>query len=231
MLGPTGVGKSFHRLRAGAESLPRRPLSSLHAGALRLFRDLALARADGSFRTLLARLSRIDVLVIDDWAMAPLYESRAPRLLGDLRGSLSSSLYRSHFATAGLALARTDRRSHHRRRHPRPSGPQRPSHRDARRVHAKKPQPTQGSKPGMIHYLLHRGAGAKGLLPLSPAPQIPADPASASLRTISLDDSEHLLHNHHASVASLRLLFTFAPECRSASLRNRCSPSPEYPDR
>jgi hypothetical protein len=77
-------------------------------------------------------------------------------------------------------------------------------------------------------------AGAKGLLPLSPAPQIPADPASASLRTISLriislDDSEHLLHNHFASVASLRLLFTFAPECRSPSLRIRCSPSPEYP--
>jgi hypothetical protein len=44
-----------------------------------------------------------------------------------------------------------------------------------------------------------------------------------------LDHSEHLLHNLHASVASLRLLFTFAPECRSASLRNRCSPSPEYP--
>jgi len=60
-------------------------------------------------------------------------------------------------------------------------------------------------------------AGAKGLLPLSPAPQIPAEPASASLRTISLDDSEHLLHNHRASVASLRLLFAFAPECRSAS--------------
>jgi hypothetical protein len=72
-------------------------------------------------------------------------------------------------------------------------------------------------------------AGAKGLLPLSPAPPIPAEPASASLRTISLDDSEHLLHNHHASVASLRLRFTFAPERRSASFRNRCSPSPEYP--
>src|SRR6266852_1461216 len=78
-------------------------------------------------------------------------------------------------------------------------------------------------------HLLYEGAGAKGLPPLSPAPQIPADPASASLRTISLDDSEHLLHNHHASVASLRLLFTFTPECRSPSLRNRCSPSPEYP--
>src|ERR1019366_10050101 len=72
-------------------------------------------------------------------------------------------------------------------------------------------------------------AGAKGLPPLSPAPPIPAEPASASLRSISLDDSEHLLHNHHVSVASLRLLFTFAPECRSASHRNWRSPSPEYP--
>jgi len=80
---------------------------------------------------------------------------------------------------------------------------------------------------GILLYI--EEAGAKGLLPLSPAPQIPAEPASASLRTIALDDSEHFLHNHHASVATLRLLFTFAPECRSASLRNRCSPSPEYP--
>jgi DNA replication protein DnaC len=39
-----------------------------------LFRDLAIARADGSLRLLLAKLSRIDVLVIDDWAMAPLCE-------------------------------------------------------------------------------------------------------------------------------------------------------------
>jgi hypothetical protein len=37
------------------------------------------------------------------------------------------------------------------------------------------------------------------------------------------------LHNHHASVASLRLLFTFAPECRSACHWNERSPSPEYP--
>src|SRR6266849_7676429 len=39
-----------------------------------LFRDLAMARADGSLRSLLVRLSRIDVLVIEDWAMAPLSE-------------------------------------------------------------------------------------------------------------------------------------------------------------
>lgn len=43
-------------------------------GAQSLFRDLAMARADGSLRSLLSRLSRIDLLVIDDWAMAPLSE-------------------------------------------------------------------------------------------------------------------------------------------------------------
>ena len=40
-----------------------------------MFRDLALARADGSLRTLLGRLARIDVLVVDDWAMAPLADT------------------------------------------------------------------------------------------------------------------------------------------------------------
>src|ERR1017187_9694101 len=86
-------------------------------------------------------------------------------------------------------------------------------------------------RPPMNPLFYKEEAGAKGLPPLSPAPPIPAEPASASLRTISLDDSEHLLHNHHVSVASLRLLFTFTPERRSASLRNRCSPLPEYPVR
>jgi DNA replication protein DnaC len=49
--------------------------SALHVRTQALFRDLALARADGSLRHRLARLSRIDVIVIDDWAMAPLLES------------------------------------------------------------------------------------------------------------------------------------------------------------
>jgi DNA replication protein DnaC len=39
-----------------------------------LFSDLAIWRADGSLRNLLARLSQIDVLLIDDWVMAPLHE-------------------------------------------------------------------------------------------------------------------------------------------------------------
>ena len=74
VLGPTGVGKSFVA-SALAQKACRDGYSALFTRAAALFRDLALARADGSLRHLLARLAKIDVLVIDDWAMAPLTES------------------------------------------------------------------------------------------------------------------------------------------------------------
>jgi len=73
ILGPTGVGKSFVA-SALAQKACRDGYSALYTRAAALFRDLALARADGSLRLLLGKLSRIDVLVIDDWAMAPLTE-------------------------------------------------------------------------------------------------------------------------------------------------------------
>ncbi len=74
VLGPTGVGKSFIAA-ALAQKACRDGYSVLGTRAAALFRDLTLARADGSLRTLLARLARIDVLMIDDWAMAPLTET------------------------------------------------------------------------------------------------------------------------------------------------------------
>jgi DNA replication protein DnaC len=73
VLGPTGVGKSFVA-SALAQKACRDGYSALYTRAAALFRDLAMARADGSLRLLLAKLSRIDLLVIDDWAMAPLNE-------------------------------------------------------------------------------------------------------------------------------------------------------------
>ena len=74
ILGPTGVGKSFLGC-ALAQKACRDGYSALYMRTAALFRDLAMARADGSLRVLLVKLSRIDVLVIDDWAMAPLSES------------------------------------------------------------------------------------------------------------------------------------------------------------
>jgi DNA replication protein DnaC len=73
VLGPTDVGKSFVG-SALAQKACRDGYSAFYTRAQSLFRDLAMARADGSLRSLLARFSRIDVLVIDDWAMAPLSE-------------------------------------------------------------------------------------------------------------------------------------------------------------
>lgn len=61
--------------RPGVPTRDRNPYAALYIRAAALFRDLAIARADGSFRNLLARLSRIDVLVVDDWVMAPLNET------------------------------------------------------------------------------------------------------------------------------------------------------------
>ena len=61
----TGVGKSFVA-SALAQKACHDGYSALYTRAQSLFRDLAMARADGSLRNLLARLARIDVLVIDD---------------------------------------------------------------------------------------------------------------------------------------------------------------------
>lgn len=73
LTGPTGIGKSW-LAQALAQKACRDGYSALYTRAPALFRDLAIARADGSLRGLLTRLSRIDVLVIDDWALAPLSE-------------------------------------------------------------------------------------------------------------------------------------------------------------
>ena len=74
VIGPCGVGKSF-LASALAQKACRDGYSVLYLRAAALSRDLTLARADGSLRYFLTRLARIDVLIIDDWAMAPLSEA------------------------------------------------------------------------------------------------------------------------------------------------------------
>jgi DNA replication protein DnaC len=74
LLGPTGVGKTWLAC-ALAEKACRDGFTAFFRQAPKLFRDLALARADGSLSSLLARLAKIDVLVVDDWINAPLAET------------------------------------------------------------------------------------------------------------------------------------------------------------
>ena len=69
--GPTGIGKTWVAC-ALAHKACRDGLLALHKRIAELFRELAVARVDGSFGQFLTKLSRIDVLVLDDFAMAPL---------------------------------------------------------------------------------------------------------------------------------------------------------------
>ena len=74
VLGPTGVGKSFVAW-ALAQKACRDGYSVFYARAQSLFRDLTLARADGSCGICWQTVGRVDVMVIDDWVMAPLTEA------------------------------------------------------------------------------------------------------------------------------------------------------------
>jgi DNA replication protein DnaC len=74
LLGPTGIGKTWLAC-ALAQKACRDGFTILPKRAAELFRELAVAHVDGSFGRLLTRLSRIDILVLDDFAMAPLKDS------------------------------------------------------------------------------------------------------------------------------------------------------------
>jgi len=69
--GPAGVGKSYLAC-ALAQQACRLGFSARYLRLPRLLEELAIARADGSYAKQLRRLAKIDVLVIDDWALAPL---------------------------------------------------------------------------------------------------------------------------------------------------------------
>src|SRR5215813_14093318 len=68
--GATGTGKSFIAC-ALAHQACRRGYRAYYRRASRLFEDLRLARADGTYGRLLGKLARMDVLLLDDWGLAP----------------------------------------------------------------------------------------------------------------------------------------------------------------
>src|SRR6516162_823132 len=74
LLGPTGIGKTWLGC-ALAHKACRDGFSVLHKRTAELFRELAVAHVDGSIGGLLLKLSRMDVLLLDDFAMTPLKDS------------------------------------------------------------------------------------------------------------------------------------------------------------
>lgn len=78
--GATGTGKTYLAC-ALAQTACRKGYKALYRRAPRLFDELTLAHADGSYARVLARLAKVDVLVIDDWGLAPLKEQERRDML------------------------------------------------------------------------------------------------------------------------------------------------------
>jgi DNA replication protein DnaC len=78
--GATGTGKSYVAC-ALAHQACRKGFRAMYRRAPRFFDELRLARADGSYPRLLARIAKFDVLVIDDFAIGPLSDEARRDLL------------------------------------------------------------------------------------------------------------------------------------------------------
>ncbi len=69
--GETGLGKSWLACALGHKAC-RDNRSVLYARIPKLFDELALARGDGRHARLIRTLTRVDVLILDDWGLQPL---------------------------------------------------------------------------------------------------------------------------------------------------------------
>lgn len=100
VVGKTGVGKSYLGA-ALAQAACRKGLRALCTRVPRLVHELAIARADGTYTTTLARLAKLDVLVLDDFLIAPLKDTERRDLLEVLedRYGVSSTVVTSQVPT------------------------------------------------------------------------------------------------------------------------------------
>jgi DNA replication protein DnaC len=100
--GATGTGKTYLAC-AFAHQACRRGYRVLYRRASRLFEEMHLARADGSYVRMLARIARMEVLVLDDWALTKLREQERLDLLEILEDRAEN---RSTVMTSQLPIAK-----------------------------------------------------------------------------------------------------------------------------
>ena len=100
VIGRTGVGKSYLG-SALAQAACRNGFRALFMRVPRLLHELAIARADGTYVTVLARLAQVHVLVLDDLLISPLKDAERRDLLEILedRYGRSSTVITSQLPT------------------------------------------------------------------------------------------------------------------------------------
>lgn len=78
--GPTGIGKSFLANALGHQACRAGYTTNCHR-LPRLLENLFVAKADGSHLKMLARLAKVQVLILDDFGLAPLADIERKDLL------------------------------------------------------------------------------------------------------------------------------------------------------
>lgn len=98
--GPTGIGKTWLACALG-NFAARAGYTILYARAPRLFTSLAQARGDGSHLKTLAKLAKIQLLILDDLFITPLSDENRKDLLEIVedRYAESSTVISSQYAT------------------------------------------------------------------------------------------------------------------------------------
>ena len=108
--GATGVGKTFLACALGNQAC-RKGYRARYWRASRLYHACALARADGTYGRFLGQLARVDVLVLDDWALTPLQDPERRDILEILEDRSATRVDRRHQPAATEAVARLRGRS------------------------------------------------------------------------------------------------------------------------
>jgi len=83
LTGATGCGKTWLACALGNAAC-RQGLSVAYIRAPRLFEELQIAYGDGSFGKRLSALAKTDLLILDDWGIAPMNQSERNDLLEKL---------------------------------------------------------------------------------------------------------------------------------------------------
>lgn len=78
--GATGLGKTWIACALGNQAA-RQGFSVLYTRFARLLEELRIAHGDGSFGRRLHQLAKTDVLILDDWALAPIGQAERTDLL------------------------------------------------------------------------------------------------------------------------------------------------------
>jgi DNA replication protein DnaC len=89
VIGPTGVGKTYLACALG-HAAARAGLSVRYFRLSRLLGEMALAKADGSYPKLLARLAKTELLILDDFGLAALGDTERRDLLEILEDRYST---------------------------------------------------------------------------------------------------------------------------------------------